>query len=73
LQALLATGVSADAASLVIEEAVRRLGETAGDMRGYALKLDARRRDLVTRGEGASSITALTLLAGDQQALRRRE
>jgi small GTP-binding protein len=70
LQALLAAGVEPEILSLVLDETVGHLGVAAEDMRGYVLKVDARRRDLLTRAESMAKIRSLIRLAGAPHCLR---
>jgi len=73
VQALLAIGVGPAVTSLVLEEVVRHLDETAEAMRGYVVKVDARRRDLITPEEYGASRSALDLLVGDDRVTGRGE
>ena len=73
VQALLAIGVSQEAAAFLIDETSRHLSTAAEDMRGYALKFDARRRDLITPPEERSHVRVPALLAGVRESLRRVE
>jgi hypothetical protein len=70
LQALLAAGVEPEVLSLVLDETVEHLGVAAEDMRGYVLKVDARRRDLLTRTESMASVRSLIRIAGAPKAIR---
>lgn len=71
LQALLGIGENQQTASFLVEAIARHLSTAAEDMRSYALKVDARRRDLITPPEEQSSVRVPTLLTGDHQGLRR--
>ena len=64
LTALLEVGVRDEVAALLVDVAARQLNDVSAAMRGYALKIDARRRDLLTREEHGASRRALALLVG---------
>ena len=64
LAAVLALGVQDETAALLVDAAARHLSDVSAAMRGYVLKLDARRRDLLTREEDNASHHALALLVG---------
>ena len=71
IQALLAVGVDDAVSSLVLEEAVRHFDEVANAMRGYVVKVDARRRELITEDEYSASRDGLDLLVGDERVTGR--
>ena len=64
LTAVLAAGVPEEVAALLVDGAARRLNDVSAAMRGYTLKIDARRRDLLSPEEYGASRRALTLLVG---------
>jgi hypothetical protein len=65
LELLLAT-VDDDSARDLLRSHARRLVETAESMREYVLKLDARRRNLLTAEEARAYRQALVLLVGER-------
>jgi small GTP-binding protein len=61
---LLLTGLGDHATRAVLEDMGRRMTAIAESMEGYALKVDARRRDLLTRAETTAHRDAVEVLAG---------
>ncbi len=64
LATLLAASPSADVATFLLGEAVRRFDQLAEDMRNYAIKRDAIRSGLLTGDEDEAYLRALVRLAG---------
>ena len=61
---LVLTGLNDRDSKVILDQLARRMVECAESMHGYALKVDARRRDLLTRGEMAVYREAVEALAG---------
>ncbi len=68
--ALLDRRLNEETVRFLIEETARHLSTAADDTRGYVLKVDARRRDLITPPEERSYVRVPTLLAGGNQSFR---
>jgi hypothetical protein len=66
LKAILARDPPAEAADFLLAEQARRLEETAEEMHAYAVKFDARHRDLVTPGEEDATRRVLVHLLGEK-------
>jgi len=64
LASLLAASPPADLARFLLSDAARQFDQLAEDMRNYALKRDAVRRDLLTGDEEDAHLRALVHLAG---------
>lgn len=63
---LLLTAVDDASAAGLVREQARRLSEVAESMREYVLKMDARRRELITDEEARAYRQGLVLLAGER-------
>jgi len=66
LVTILEAGVSDETAAFLVDVAARHLTDVSAAMRGFAVKIDARRRDLLTREEYQASRRALALLVGSR-------
>ncbi len=65
--ALLLTALDRAAATALVRHEARRLADVAEALRSYALKLEARRRELMTDEEEEAPRQALTLVAGAER------
>lgn len=66
LTAALALNLPNDVATLLVSVSARHFEDVSSAMRGYVVKIDARRRDLITREEDWVSLRATILLAGEK-------
>lgn len=66
LHKLICAGIKRDTARLLIGKAAEELKKCAEDMRGYAEKRDALRRDLITGDEKDASLRALVHIVGEK-------
>jgi len=66
---LIGTASSKKTTQFLLLEAARRFNEIAQDLRNYATKREALRRDLITRDEGDAYPRALIHIAGTKEVL----
>lgn len=66
---LIATVSSGETVQFLLSEAAKRFDEIAQDLRNYASKRDALRRDLVSQDEGDAYLRALIHIAGAKEVV----